>query len=159
MVPAAYTTSSRGFAGINSLPAADSVRTSLIPADGFVPKSVVADGGRGMSETCPHCGAEVSAGRDAFCPNCRNALNEPPAAPNAPDQSQAEGRSSGTLWLVIGWLMIVGPLAASANPQQGPHGRPEACVDVGFILAGIVLLSRQPEVPGQHAGQSEAFGG
>jgi len=31
-----------------------------------------------MSERCPHCGAPLPETADAFCPQCRAALDEPP---------------------------------------------------------------------------------
>jgi hypothetical protein len=94
-----------------------------------------------MSETCPHCGAELPATHDAFCPNCRNALDEPPATPNAPERWRADGGARTTFALkVIGWFLIVAAMVASATPKQGPHGLPEDLVDISFFVIGIVLL-------------------
>lgn len=94
-----------------------------------------------MNIKCPHCGTDLPANSDAFCPDCRNALDEPPTIPNATAGLQTEGKPSGTIGLkVLGWLLVVGPLAANANAARRPAGLPEAFVDVSLLLIGIVFL-------------------
>ena len=46
----------------------------------------VADGDR-----CPHCGTKLPVLRDAFCPECRNDLADPPASAVASDPHAAPG--------------------------------------------------------------------
>jgi hypothetical protein len=36
-----------------------------------------------MAERCPHCGTSLSGAGDAFCPECRQALDAPPPSGNS----------------------------------------------------------------------------
>ena len=60
---------------------------------------------------CPHCGAPLTAIVDPFCPECRNALDEPPekALPGDSSQNPQQQRRSvqAVWWQVIGLLLIV----------------------------------------------------
>lgn len=43
-----------------------------------------------MGDRCPHCGAKLPATGDAFCSECHQELDEPPAQPRSPSR-HAEG--------------------------------------------------------------------
>ena len=43
-----------------------------------------------MPEVCPHCGERLPIVVDAFCPECREPLDEPPAQPRAATPADAE---------------------------------------------------------------------
>lgn len=62
-----------------------------------------------MEATCPHCGSRLPAPGDAFCPQCRNAVDEPPAVPLTPRQQEAVRDVGAARALQVGgWLMLAG---------------------------------------------------
>ncbi len=76
-----------------------------------------------MTDTCPHCGTRLPAIRDAFCPSCRNSIDEEPVA----------GVRTAT-------AMAGAPTATAESPsgQSGSAGKFSA--DWGFgLLAGLLL--------------------
>jgi hypothetical protein len=71
-----------------------------------------------MSENCPHCGAPLPVVPDAFCPICRERLDEPPepvvprsapaVAPPAADRRQAARTRAATVLRVTGvWCLVL----------------------------------------------------
>jgi hypothetical protein len=62
-----------------------------------------------VPDTCPHCGFRLPAVVDAFCPECREPLDEPPEQPAlARDTSQRPAKPIGTVTAVC---LILGGLA------------------------------------------------
>src|SRR5207245_10187152 len=69
-------------------------------------------GGKRMTRSCPHCGAKVPAVGDAFCPECRNALDEAPAnvpQPARPESQGPVGAGAPDVWYAtegraLGWM-------------------------------------------------------
>ncbi len=53
-----------------------------------------------MSQFCPHCGANLPPVNDAFCPECRNALDEYPADPLPPRSEDV--RRSAKIFGIVG---------------------------------------------------------
>ncbi|MBY0228474.1 MAG: hypothetical protein K2W96_04250, partial [Gemmataceae bacterium] len=53
---------------------------------------------------CPHCGAEQPETSDAFCAECREALDEPPAVPHPPEAPGAAERRREAGKNVFRWL-------------------------------------------------------
>jgi hypothetical protein len=53
-----------------------------------------------MTQNCPHCGAKLPANGDAFCPECRNSLDEPPVDPAA--RQSEENRPSHAISAIAG---------------------------------------------------------
>jgi hypothetical protein len=45
-----------------------------------------------MSAFCPHCGAQLPGVADPFCPECRQPLDEPPAASQAITPAEKLGK-------------------------------------------------------------------
>ena len=72
-----------------------------------------------MAGTCPHCGASLTGAGDAFCPDCRRGLDEPPAG-TKPDAPPAE-------------------LPQRGIERERPAPRPDD--RNGYHLAGVVLLT------------------
>jgi hypothetical protein len=62
-------------------------------------------------ETCPHCGKRLPIVVDAFCPDCRGRLDEPPTIRDA---AHAEGDSprASPRGFPVGLLLMVGGIAA-----------------------------------------------
>jgi hypothetical protein len=93
-----------------------------------------------MNQKCPHCGADLPDAGDAFCPECRNSLDEVPAVHNPPGQDGSVSRSGGVpLLKILGWLFIVGAIASAGNPI-GPKGLPEDLAHLCTLGVGIALL-------------------
>ena len=92
-----------------------------------------------MSIACPHCGAPGVS--DAYCHECRRALDEPPDAPRPPEQVRTEqaAQASGALWYLGWFLLFAGIIAGGANPPKF-HGNVEDAVDLGFVVVGAGLL-------------------
>ncbi|OWK45728.1 hypothetical protein [Fimbriiglobus ruber] len=108
---------------------------------------------------CHHCGAGLPLVVDAFCPECRGRLDDPPPAPAEPGQPP-EGGSGDPVRAYAGCLSIGGGLAALfvSVPAALRGNWPEviATGGVGIVLAagGVVWAARQrhaadnPEVSG-----------
>ena len=74
--------------------------------------------GRGesqMVDSCPHCGTQLPAIRDAFCPGCRGDLAEAPVKPRTSSDTESRKRTLDTvetsLWYatekrVFGWMKL-----------------------------------------------------
>jgi len=91
-----------------------------------------------VSMVCPHCGATLLSASDAFCPECRRDLDEPPDAPRAPEQVRAE-RSAGTI-RVLRFFGILAILAGLSMAGTMRRGLVEDIVDLGFVIVGAGLL-------------------
>lgn len=70
--------------------------------------------------SCPHCGVTLPYIVDAFCPECRNSLDESPLIHDT-IRPQPVGKVEGSPRDLLGFLMIFGGLAA---------------VCIGFLLVG-----------------------
>ena len=97
-----------------------------------------------MDQTCPHCGVRLSAPIDAFCPECRNALDEPPPELQPPTSAPEAATGAGE---------------GAAQPESLPPPV-VLLIGVGFLslLGGLFLLS--PAAFGEYANALiMAFGG
>jgi hypothetical protein len=89
-----------------------------------------------MINTCPHCGARLSVASDPFCPECREALDEVPAAPSTPEQRRAWQLTKAKILRYSGWFLLIAGLIAARNVG----GAPEAAVDLTMIIVGVSLI-------------------
>lgn len=93
-----------------------------------------------MTGTCPHCGAHLPLASDPFCGQCRQAVDEPPAAPLTSDQKRILQLNCVKLVRYSGWFsLIVGIIAAGTNPPK-LRGSIEDVVDLVFVIAGAGLI-------------------
>ena len=91
-------------------------------------------------DTCPHCGSALTSTVDAFCPECRNALDEPPRLPPSPEQQRA-ARTAGqtSLFWVLGFLALIGGAVELATRGVASFG---AALPGGILLvAGGALIA------------------
>lgn len=89
-----------------------------------------------MGSTCQHCGAKLPQIADAFCPECRGALDEAPARPAAPGEPVGAAGDAGPPTSVSGWpTWLVGAAIGAVS---------------GLLLAFFVL--RGEELTGRAVG-------
>lgn len=100
-----------------------------------------------MSDFCPHCDARLPLAHDAFCPECRERLDDSVAVPtedspeSQPSDLDAESYRRAALMMIVGFgLMIFGMMA------WGTEASIEAMVKGGLGLclftAGMFCLIR-----------------
>jgi hypothetical protein len=70
-----------------------------------------------MASTCPHCGFPLPITADVFCPECRNAIDEIPAAPAPPatphEQRVVREAHTATAFGVLGLVGLAGAVLAA----------------------------------------------
>lgn len=94
-----------------------------------------------MSRVCPHCGATLGPVADAFCPNCRSALDEPPVLqPPTPTIAEERHQPRIKVWLIAGTFEIFAfvCVAVSTDREFQQTFGPMAHVLGGF--GGLLLL-------------------
>src|SRR5262249_51986503 len=96
-----------------------------------VGRSTVVTGTRWMPEHCPHCGVQLPAIPDAFCPECRNDLAEILVKPASPTEADDRGPGGGN----VGTEILVKP--ASPAGSEDITGRKPPSV---WIAQGLLLL-------------------
>src|SRR5262245_47204861 len=92
-----------------------------------------------MAENCPHCGAALPTMTDAFCPVCRNDLDEVPSPKQLPRSGNATRRVVGEgfrVWhaMKLGMVavgLVVGAIIAAID------GEPSFAI--GLILAAVAV--------------------
>ncbi|MBY0457412.1 MAG: hypothetical protein K2V38_08755 [Gemmataceae bacterium] len=102
-----------------------------------------------MVNTCQHCGAKLPRVVDAFCPECRGALDEAPARPASPVAGTPTGAAGGAEPPAAGtrnWLVgaaiggAVGLLVAFFALQgEEMTGRAIGAAVARAVLSGSVL--------------------
>ena len=93
-----------------------------------------------MTKSCPHCGAHLRVASDPFCGECRQAVEEIPAAPLTPEQARAGQLGTAKVLKYLGWfLLIAGIIAAGTNPAK-VRASVEDVVDLAFVIVGAGLL-------------------
>jgi hypothetical protein len=118
-----------------------------------------------MSMSCPHCGASLPAVGDAFCPECHEALDEPPTAPRASGPAQpAQAGVATPVVRYLGWFFLVAGLVGGVKPSK-MWGLVEAAVEVAFVVVGAGLVGasywmarRRPEPPSRLSERSGTTG-
>jgi len=92
-----------------------------------------------MAETCPHCGAALPTTSDAFCPECRNDLDDV-ASPKLPPQNGKATRGAvseafhiwhATKFGMVAVTLVVGAILAAID------GEPSFAI--GLILAAVAV--------------------
>ncbi len=79
-------------------------------------------------ERCPHCGEALNGSEDAFCPECRCALYDPPDQPVTPqEQQRRRGKQKFLLWQLLGGLTLAGGVVVLLTG--------------GGIIKGVVFIS------------------
>jgi hypothetical protein len=92
-------------------------------------------------EACPHCGATLPTVVDAFCPECRAALDEQPVRPTGDGEAaDGAGPASGRR---VGWPKGATALGAAvgvlwAFTRSGAAGAGPA-FEAGFLCGGGVI--------------------
>ena len=92
--------------------------------------------------SCPHCGTRLPAVVDAFCPECRNDLDEAPA-PEQPAFTRPARRGivgnafEAWHWVQLGAVLIGLVLLAVAELMDG---KPTLAFVVGAAVAGVTLF-------------------
>src|SRR5436305_1719775 len=71
-----------------------------------------------MPDACPHCGRPLPVVVDAFCPDCRRPLDEPPRVVGVPGPS-GPGRARSLLGLLVAAGGLFGMFAAVSAAVQG----------------------------------------
>jgi hypothetical protein len=88
-------------------------------------------------DQCPHCGASLPAIDNAFCPECRNALDEPPDhRSNEPisgqERKRVQNRQKHAVWLVFGAITTIGGVfLLLSGEMSGLIG----------LIGGLILLA------------------
>jgi hypothetical protein len=90
-------------------------------------------------DTCPHCGTRLPVSVDAFCPDCRQPLGEPPGGPRTGVERPSESRP-GHRRVLLGVVIMFGGLAAILVGALACVRRnwPEALVTGGGGLALVL---------------------
>ena len=90
-----------------------------------------------MPEDCPCCGKRLPPVVDAFCPECREPLAEPPgAAGPAPGGDPGTDWRTAFRWLVAAWLIGASVVGAVRLADRRDWG--EA---VGAIVFALLILA------------------
>jgi hypothetical protein len=101
------------------------------------------------SPSCPHCGAALPAVADAFCPECRNSLQEPTptAGPETP------GNPLRLLLLILGVVVLLPDALAFT---RGNWSEDSYAGGAGILLVLSGLLCSRPGSAAAASGQEEA---
>jgi hypothetical protein len=85
--------------------------------------------------SCPHCGIVLRGVTDAFCPECRGPLNEPPDQPATPQEQQRRRvQQKHRLWQIVGGLGCVGAVITLL--------RGEILAGALFLVVGLIVLGQ-----------------
>jgi hypothetical protein len=95
-----------------------------------------------MTEVCPHCGQTLPSVVDAFCPECRGSLDEPP-----PQQGRDGAGPSGSASMrpLFGLMVtlggVVGVISAVLSGTRGhiAEAASTGVVSLVIALAGLRL--------------------
>src|SRR5437868_1995874 len=99
-----------------------------------------------MSQLCPHCGSHLPNVRDAFCPDCRNPLDELPGIPSPDSPFEAPTSSEGCN--IPGLRRMAWDDLAAEIAQGGRLVVYQYCVSIGiltFLRSSEVYLVRSGE--------------
>ncbi len=98
-----------------------------------------------MDQRCPHCGFRLPASVDAFCPECRERLDESPlgnAGPRVAARDHVTGGFLGPLMLFGGVGAIVAGLVAGLGGNWA-EVLYTGGVGVGLVLGAATLARSQ----------------
>src|SRR5947209_3172200 len=94
-----------------------------------------------MSEHCPHCEAKLPLVVDAFCPECGNRVDEPPAAGKVLEERIKDIDHGPTLQLSRAWyLAFLGSLMLVITIVGIIRGEFESAIYTGSVGAIMVVV-------------------
>jgi hypothetical protein len=97
-----------------------------------------------VMENCPHCGAPLPPAADAFCPECRAALDEVVERSVTPSEQAERRRAEKYLfWRVAGGLLTLAGLLEMYF-GRGIEGTLMLAVGVAVLLEATRRARRQP---------------
>jgi hypothetical protein len=106
-----------------------------------------------VPQKCPHCGVVIETPRDAFCPECRGSLDDPPARP-AREILDIERPSSPAMWFPLNGsglvILVLSFLPALVISQMIGDNRDGIRLVIGGPISFMMDLIYRCSSPERH---------